>query len=233
MHTSRAIMTIRRTRIPFILLVISLCASELAGQVRDFQSWWELEFRRGLTDRVDLEGEIEQRFGNNSLQYSRSLVSLGASFDQSEYFTLGGGARIVLLPDGEQGIRTRYRFHLDGTGHYELARIDLSLRTRLQYGFEEITAFRYFINALVNRNRLKVEHHIFGTRIGWFASLESWHGSGNEYRWLTFAMRYSAGISFTPSFRSGFSLRYILEDEFNVRDPMQLHVLVLGYSHRF
>ena len=123
---------------------------------------------------------------------------------------------------------------MDGTGRYDLSGFNLSLRIRLQYGFEELLALRYLrFKELVNRNRLKVAHHIYGTRFGWFASVESWHGLTIESQFLTIAMRYSVGARFLPNFTSRFSLRYILEDEFNVINPEQLHVVVMGYTHRF
>ena len=228
-------MTIKRfTYILSFFLLGCFGAQNLLGQVKDFQSWWELELDKKITGRLDLNGELEQRFKNNSLQYSRTLLTLGASYDLADYFRLAGGARIIFLKDAEQRFITRYRFHLDGTGRYNLSGFDLSLRARLQYGFDEVLEFRYFrINTLVNRNRLKVAHHIFGTRFGWFFSVESWHGSNNESQWLTYALRYSLGARFTPGFRSRISLRYMLEDEFNVTNPMQLHIVVLGYAYRF
>ena len=225
-------MTISGARyLPVCILLFFFFGPGLQGQVRDFQSWWELELTKEISGKLDLEAELEQRFKNNSLHYSRSLMTIGATYKASQYFRLAGGARMVLLMDNENRLHSRYRIHLDGTGRYELSGFDLSLRCRLQYGFDEVVAFRYFrINSLVNRNRLKVARHIFGTRFGWFASVESWHGSNNESRWLTYAMRYTAGLRFTPSFKSRFTLRYMLEDEFNVVRPRQLHVLVLGYN---
>lgn len=230
----RAIMTIKRFTYTLFLLLVFCSASRLQGQVSDFQTWWELDLEKKISGKLDLNGELEQRFKNNSLQYSRTLLSLGASCDLADYFSLAGGARTIFLMDSEQGLETRYRLHMDGTGRYDLSGYDLSLRIRLQYGFDEFLAFRYFsFNTLVNRNRLKVAHHIFGTRFGWFASAESWHGSNIESRWLTFAMRYSVGARFSPSFTSRLSLRYILEDEFNVNNPRMLHVVVLGYAYSF
>ena len=115
-----------------------------------------------------------------------------------------------------------------------LSGFELSLRTRIQYGFEEFLEIRYIaLHKLVNRNRLKVDRHIGGTRFDCFASAESWHGPASDSRWITFAMRYTAGLRFSPDFSSRLSLRYMLEDEFNVVNPRQLHVLVLGYSYRF
>ena len=228
-------MTIRR-RCLFLscFLIFSLGAVDLQGQVKDFQSWWELELNKEISSKLDLNGELEQRFKNNSLQYSRTLLTLGASYDFSDYFRLAGGARTIFVLDEEQQLHARYRLHLDGMGSYDLSGFDLSLRIRLQYGFDEVLALRYLsMNTLVNRNRLKVAQHIFGTRFGWFASAESWHGSNNESRWLTYAMRYTAGARFTPNFTSRLSLRYILENEFNMVNPRQLHVVVLGYTYRF
>jgi len=228
-------MTIKRPA-NFLALFLLICFynTPLRGQVTDFQSWWELELDKKITKKLDLNGEIEQRFKNNSLQYSSSMLTLGASYDLADYFRLAAGARTVFLLDPEQGMETRYRIHLDGTGSHMFSGYDLSLRIRLQYGFDEVSAFRYLsFNSLVNRNRLKVARHISGTRFGWFASVESWHGSNNESRWLSYAIRYSVGSRFSPGFRSSLSLRYILEDEFNVIDPMMLHVLVLGYSYSF
>jgi hypothetical protein len=228
-------MTIRWGRtFQIILLFLFSSATCLQGQVKDFQSWWEFEFEKKITGKLDLAAELEQRFKNNSLEYSRSLLTLGASYDLADFIRIAGGARMVLVRDDERGLHPRYRIHLDGMGSHELSGFDLSLRTRIQYGFDEFLTLRYFtMNKLVNRNRLKVARHISGTRFGCFASAESWHGSGLDSPWVTFAMRYTAGLRFSPDFSSRFSLRYMLEDEFNVLNPRQLHVLVLGYSYRF
>jgi len=148
-------MTIKQlTYILSFFLLVCFSAHDLLGQVKDFQSWWELELDKKISGRLDLNGELEQRFKNNSLQYSRTLFTLGASYDLADYFRLAGGARVIFLRDPEQRFHTRYRFHMEGTGSYDLSGFDLSLR-------------------------------------------------------------------------------YMLEDEFNVSNPMQLHIVVLGYAYRF
>ncbi len=228
-------MTISRLKYTLsCFLFFFLVTHDIQGQFQDFQTWWELEMDKKITAKLDLNAELEQRFKNNSTQYSRTLITLGSSYDLLDYLRLAGGARIIFTLDGEQELRTRYRMHFDAMGGYDLSGFDLSLRVRLQYGFDEIMAFRYLrLNSLVNRNRLKVARHVFGTKFDWFASLESWHGSGIESQWQTFGMRYSAGIRYSLNFTSRFSLRYIMEDEFNVVNPIQLHVMVMGYSYSF
>lgn len=235
MATRAVVMTIKRFTYTLACLFLFFCAApDLRGQVQDFQTWWELEMEKKISSKLDLSGELEQRFVNNSLQYGRTLVSLGASYDVLDYLRLAGGGRIIFSLDGEQGLRTRYRIHMDATGGYDLSGFDISLRARFQYGFDELAALRYFkLNTFVNRYRLKVDRHVFGTKFDWFASVESWHGSGMESQWRTIAMRYSAGLAYSLNFTSRFSLRYIFEDELNVVYPIQLHILVMGYSYSF
>ncbi|MEA3461647.1 MAG: DUF2490 domain-containing protein [Bacteroidota bacterium] len=211
-----------------------IAAIDLQAQVKDFQTWWEVELDKQLTGKLDLSGEFEQRFKNNSLQYNRTLLTLVASYDVLDYLRMAGGGRVIFVMNREQQLRARYRFHFDLTGRYDLSGFRFSLRSRLQYGFDDVMAFRYLkLNSFVNRNRLKLAYHIFGTKFDCFALLESWHGSDRESHWRTFAMRYSAGVRYSVNFHSRFSLRYILEDEFNVVNPLQLHVLVMGYSYSF
>jgi len=233
--TSRVTMTIKRSL--YFLTCFSLffsAALDLQAQVKDFQTWWEVELEKQLTGKLDLSGELEQRFKNNSTQYSRTLITFAASYDVLDYLRMSGGARSIFVMDREQQLHPRYRLHFDLMGRYDLSGFNFSLRSRMQYGFEDVIAFRYFrLNSLVNRNRLKATYHIFGTRFDCYASLESWHGSDIESQWQTFALRYAAGASYSLNFSSRFSLRYILEDEFNVVNPMQLHVLVMGYSYSF
>lgn len=228
-------MTIKRLRYTIFWVLLFFSGTILLqGQVRDFQSWWEVELNKKISDRWALEGEVEQRFKNNSLQYSRTLFTLGASFDLMDFLTLGGGVRNIFVMDREQNLHARYRSHLDLTANHDLSGFSFSLRTRLQYGFGDFSALREFsLNTLVNRNRLKATYHVFGTKFDFFASVESWHDTNTVYGWITYTIRYTAGTRFSPNFRSRFSLRYFLEDEFNLPDPRQFHVLVLGYNYRF
>jgi hypothetical protein len=230
---SRAMMT--NSLLKYVLscfLLFFIGAARLQGQARDFQSWWELELNKKITGRLDLNGEFQQRFRNNSLQYDRSMMTLGASYDVLDYLKLGGAARLALVMDGEQQLQTRYRIHLDASGGYDILGFDLSLRLRFQYGFEDFSALNYFsASTIVERNQLKVQRHIYGTRIDWFASFESFHGSIRQSNWRTYAFRYSAGAKYSLNFRSRLSLRYVLYDELNVPAPQLLNIISAGYAY--
>jgi len=227
------VMTINpgRNTLPFILFVL-LIPGTLLGQQKDFQSWWELEVNKGLKSGFNLSGELEQRFRNNSLQYDRTLVTLVGEYDVKDYLSVAAGLRALVVSDREMQLNPRYRVQMEATGRYAISAFNLSYRLRLQYGFDDLL---YLGDVLMNnlgvRNRLKVAHHIFGTRLGWFVTIESWHHLYDPSNRLFYRMRYSAGAQYTLNFRSEISLRYILEAEFNVTNPLQSYILVFGYTH--
>lgn len=226
-------MTIKPGKYILILFTFSLLIpAELLGQQKDFQSWWEFTIDKGLDNGFELSGELEQRFKNNSLQYDRTLVTVAGEYDIKDYLNVAAGFRAMLDSDKEMQLNAKYRTHADATGSYSLSSFDLSLRVRFQYGFADIFFPPYIgDNNFANRNRVKVAHHVFGTRFGWFAMVESWHLLGNQSNHLFYKMRYSAGVEYALNFRSELMIRYMLEDELNVVNPMQSHIVVFGFSH--
>ena len=227
-----AMMTRTSRGILLLALLLATATGSLSGQRKDFQTWYEAEVDKGLKNGIDLSAEFEQRFKSNSTRYDRTLVTLVAEYDLKNYLSTAGGLRFLLASDNESRVRPRYRIHTDATGSYSLYDVALSLRVRFQYGFEEmIYSNDISDNSFVNRYRLKAAHHFFGTRIGVSASLESWGVFGSNDGRFFKRVRYVAGASYDLNFRSEFSLRFILEDEFNQVNPLTSHILVFGYSH--
>ena len=220
-----------RYALTFCILAWSIL-SELPGQQKDFQSWWEFSVDKGLRNGIDLSGELEQRFRNNSLQYDRSMFTLAGEYGINDYLDVAAGFRALLFSNRELQMNAKSRLHAEATGGYSISGIDLSLRARLQYGFEDLFDPAFMGgNKFGSRYRLKVAHHIFGTRLGWLVSVENWSLLNGQSHNLFYKIRYSAGVQYDLDFISRISIRYRLVHEFNVVNPMQSHVLVFGYSH--
>jgi len=223
-------MTMIRRSGPFLGLLV-ICTMSLRGQVKDFQTWHEANFKKDLNKDLAVSVEVGQRFKDNSTRYDRTLLTLDADYDLGNYFTAGGGFRFILAADKESNVSPRYRIHADATGKMEYLDVDFSLRVRFQYGFEEFTNFASVReNNFINRYRLKASYHIFGTRFGVDGYVEPWGQlTGNNGRFFR-KMRYSTGLFYTLDFRSDLSFRCILENEFNQVNPMRSTIFVLSYS---
>jgi hypothetical protein len=216
----------------FIFLLLS--ATELFGQQKDFGSWWEFEMSGRLKNDLKLSGELEQRFKENSLQFDRTLLTLGGEYNVLDYLNLAAGIRTIFITDAESRLHTRFRLHTDATGFYDFDRTELSFRLRFQYGFEDIFYIGYFSeNNFVSRQRFKVSHDFYGTRLGAIASLENWIRFTDRYGRPLYKLRVVAGAYYNLGRQSKISLRYIFENEFNNVNPMQIHVIAVAYSYRF
>lgn len=230
MPGSMIMMMTRIRRTVFAFIVLLLIPVFLDAQQRDFGTWWELELDREVRG-MDLALELEQRFRENSTRYDRSLVTLAASAPLNSFLEVGGGFRFLTVMDAERGLQPRYRLHVDGSGSYDLSRLELSLRARLQYGFEEFIDFGDLnSNILVNRMRIRTAYDFFGTRFSVFGAAETWGVFGNEDGRFLKRMRYTAGMGYRIDMGSSLGFSLMVEDEFHQVRPDDTLVLVLGYS---
>lgn len=228
--------TIKQARVfqLFCFFVLMLVARGLFGQQKDLGSWWELQMSGRLKNDLKLSGELEQRFKENSLQFDRTLLTVAGEYKVLDYLNLAGGIRTIFITDPESRLYTKFRIHMDATGRYSFSSTDLSFRLRFQYGFEDIFYIGYFSqNNFVSRQRIKVAHDFYGTRLGAFVSLENWIRFNDRYGRPLYKLRMVAGVQYDLGRQSEISLRYIFENEFNRVNPLQIHVLALGYSYRF
>lgn len=229
-------MTIKRvvSTYLFSFLFTFLLAGELSAQQKDFATWLELKLDGGLKNGFNLSGELEQRMEGNSLLYDRTLVTVIGDFNPTDYLNVAAGFRTLFLTDRETRLNTRYRFHMDAKGHHTFSRTQLSFRLRMQYGFEDLLFIGYISqNNFLSRQRLKLAHAFFGTRLGAFASLENWIRFNDNRGRPFYKIRVTSGLQYELSRHSAVSVRYLLEQEFNSVIPLQSHVLALGYAYSF
>jgi hypothetical protein len=226
-------MTIRRAGIVLSagLLFLPLF---LRGQERDYQSWYELELEYGFANGINLSGEIGQRFRDNFIQYDRTLLTISAGYDLNDYLEVGGGFRGLVRSNKEFELRTGYRVHADVELNPGWEQTSLSLRNRLQYGFDDFMLLHDLgENNLADRMRLQLRHRFFGSRFSLVGSLESWYAITGKSERKFYRIRYSGGLGYMIDFRSDLTFRYILENEINTSNPRLVHILLAGYSYSF
>lgn len=217
-----------------VVLFLFAAAFKLQAQRSDFQSWWELEVKKELSGTWKLNAELEQRFHKNSLQYNRTLITVGAARSLGDYLELAAGVRTTMSVTDSKEYLMSYRTQMDISGSYPISGFVFDLRARVQYSITDfLSVDDYSINSMVNRFRFKTQYHFFGTKFDAFASAELWLGVADFVTYKPYAIRYVAGLKYRINFNSRLMLRYILEDEFNVPDPMTYHILVMSYNHVF
>ncbi len=220
-------------RISYMTLLLILVPAVIHAQESELGSWWELKLEKGFDSGIGLRGEAEQRFGQDGFQFERTLFTLAGDRDLGDHMNLETGSRIFFTRDPERSLNTWYRHHLDLAGRWDISRLRLLVRGRIQYIIGDWTQFADLEeNKLTTRQRFRVRYHPFGTRLEISASLESWfrHGDGAGIEF--WQIRYAGDLLYHLNFRSSLTFGYILEDEYNRNNPGRRHIVVFGYAYR-
>ncbi len=212
--------------LPGIALILGLSflfSSPLTGQ--DFQTRASFEVAMDLTK--DLEGSLElgQRFKYNSTAYDRSLLTAAVKYDLPKGFSIGAGARYLLVED-EGYIESRYRFHGDVNYRWKMSSFQIKVRDRIQYGFDDISSYVSFGNKLTNRTRAGVQYDIFGIPISFYSSFEVYLVL-NDPRNAPYSLnKVIAGMSWDLPKKLNLKMYYLLEAEVNRAYPQKAHIIV-------
>lgn len=197
-----------------------------SGQNQDFQSRAGFELSMDLTKDMEASLELGQRFKDNSLRYDRSLITGAIKYDLPKGFSVGAGARYLLVQNSVQMLESRYRFNGDLNYRWKISSFQVKLRDRIQYGFDDITSYVNFGNKLTNRSRVGVSYNIFGMPISVFTSFEIYLVLNDPTNAAYSLNKVMAGMNWELPKNLNLKLYYLLEDEVNTRYPQQAHIIV-------
>lgn len=214
----------------FILGFTLLFVTPASGQIMDFQSRASFEVAMDLTK--DLEGSLEigQRFKNNSLAYDRSLLTAAVKYDLPKGFSLGAGARFLLVQNNDHILESRFRFNGDVNYRWKISSFQVKLRERVQYGFDDIISYSTFGNKLTSRTRLGVQYDIFGTPFSAYSSFEAYLVMNDPSNAPYSLNKVMAGMSWDLPKKMNLKLYYLLEAEINRANPQQAHIIVAAFG---
>lgn len=209
-----------------IFSILSLSTFHIYGQNMDFQSRASFELSMDLTKDLGASLELGQRFKDNSLRYDRSLITGAVTYDLPKGFSLGAGARYLLVQSSDLLLESRYRFHGDVNYRWKISSFQVKLRDRIQYGFDDIGSYINFGNKLTNRSRVGVDYDIFGMPISVYSSFEIYLVLNDPTRAVYSLNKIVAGVNWSLPKSMNLKLYYLLEDEVNTRYPQQAHIVV-------
>jgi len=219
-------MIIKLMRAVVIFSFFILFSIHASGQNQDFQSRAGFELSMDLTKDMEASLELGQRFKDNSLRYDRSLITGAIKYDLPKGFSVGAGARYLLVQNSVQMLESRYRFNGDLNYRWKISSFQVKLRDRIQYGFDDITSYVNFGNKLTNRSRVGVSYNIFGMPISVFTSFEIYLVLNDPTNAAYSLNKVMAGMNWELPKNLNLKLYYLLEDEVNTRYPQQAHIIV-------
>lgn len=232
----QATMMIKRNITAFLLfIVLTLPISKMGNaQTTDFRLKASLKIQKVFIKKITASIEYEHRFDNYLTTFDQALIEPSISFDIIKPLCIGAEWRFMADQDIIRRISYKQRGAFFIRYKKTIGDFEFKFRTAIQYGFDDLT--NYSSNnrkKLINRNYFSADYNWFGSRVTPFAGYEFFYHINTPNGGIINQWRLKIGCGYQISKSSDIYLNYIFENEFNIANPVDAHVIGFGYSFKF
>jgi predicted porin len=217
----------------FISVIWAFVTIEANAQTTDFRARIGVKAQTDITQKLSVSLEYEHRFDNYLTCFDQALLEPSVSYELFKDFKLGAEWRFMIDQNLKRNIKYKQRAAIFVKYQCSIDDFDVSIRTALQYGFDELTLSVNSSQNLVNRNTIEIEYNWFGTKFKPFASYEFFYHINDPNGGIINQWRAKAGTAYRITKKSELSVYYLFENEINVAYPVDANVIGVGFSHKF
>jgi hypothetical protein len=217
---------------PAFLLYLNIIAIQQSqGQQNDFQFWPSVQVNLEVIENFRFHMEEELRFQENALQIGRQINDMGISYRLNKHMKTALFYRFEADWKNADEYDWRKGFYGDFTFKIEPRRLSLGYRLRLQSSRTEINEEQPITSGgFRHRHKISAAYNIKGLPLSPFAESELFidyiagKGSGLS------GIRSWLGLDYAIGKQHGITLKYGIDQEFNVADPLRAYILAVDYS---
>ncbi len=216
-------------RLLFIVSVFLFCLFPFHSQAQenDHGTWLSVDISKEITKKLDLEFEEEVRIFKDFSEINRFGTSLGGSYSVNKQLKGGVGYTWLYRHDINDNFwENRHRYYAYATGKAELGRFTFALREKFQSTYYD-TSLKGNDYSPVNylRSRLEVDWDVRGFKPEPYASAEMHYQLNNPDGNEIDDWRYTLGINFPLSKKMDLDAYLRLDQEVNVKKPVNLYLI--------
>jgi hypothetical protein len=215
------------------LLVIFCQNNPGYSQTEDFQLWSDIKLEVKIFKKMSTEIEEEIRFSENISRIEEYFTDVGLTYNFWNNFTLGGYYRFVKRNEADGRISNIHRYYFDLKYDLKIKRYELSLRTRYQSRYKNINSDDLgFKPENHNRNKLSLSYDIYRSPLKpeiWFEVFYQLNNpDGNKID----KTRLTPELSYRINNNMRGNLYFIIEKEYNVKNPATNYILGIGFIYK-
>jgi hypothetical protein len=214
----------------FLFIFLLVCLPVTQAQQKDFQFWPSVNVDLELTKNLKAMLEEEVRLKENSTQIGRQINDLGVGYKFNKYFRAALFYRIEANWKTPDDYRWKQGLYADMALKQTAGRFILGYRLRLQSSRIEFNSNEdNLLSSFVNRHKFTLAYNIQNKPLTPFIEEELFLNSVshqmemiNNRTWL--------GITYSPGKIHEFSLKYGIDHERLVPDPLTSFIIAFNYT---
>lgn len=218
----------------FIFIIFILSEYTASAQYTDTRMRLSAEADKDITNDLNISIAAEYRLKNNISVFDKTFIETGLSYDLPCDFRIGVSYRLMINQVNSSINQNRDRASAYIRFEHDIDDFEITYKTLLQYGFDDLNSFTgYNANKFLNRTSITINYNWFGVPISPFIKYELFTHLNNTSGVIINQWKLRSGFDYRLSSKSDISVHYTFENEFNVKNPIDAHVVQIGYSYSF
>lgn len=216
-----------------LLLLYALFLGNSTAQMNDAGLWTNVSLEKKLVSSFAVNLNQEFRFNENFSELGIFFSDLGIAYKVRKGLSVGANYRFTEKRRLDDSYSTRHRYYFDVSYKQKITLFSFSFRTRFQSQYADFnSSLDGKIPVFYSRNKLGIKYNQGGKYKPYFTSelfYQLSNPDGNEIDNVRFAL----GIDYELSKISSLELFYLIQQEYNVRNPVRDYVIGMGYAVSF
>jgi hypothetical protein len=214
----------------FLFTFLIFCMPSLQAQQKDFQFWPSAGIDLGLNKNLKVMLEEEVRLKENCTQMERQVNDLGIGYKFNKYFRADLFYRIEANWKTYDDYRWKQGFYADFALKQTTGRFVLGYRLRLQSSRIEFNNNDdNLFSSFINRHKFTIAYNIQNIPITPFFEEEFFLNSASHQLEMI-KNRTWLGITYSPGKMHEFSLKYGIDHDRLVADPLTSFIIAFNYT---
>lgn len=205
----------------------------IAAQVSDAGLWTDVCIEKKVTYALAIKLTQEFRFNENISELGTVLSDIGINYRISKKISIGGNYRLTEKRRLDNSYSTRHRYYFDIAYKQKTKIASLSFRTRFQSQYADFNSKTdgrtptYY-----SRNKLSVKYNS-GRKYEPYLASELYYQLNNPDGNKIDNVRYEFGVDYELNKLNNIELFYLIQQEYNVKNPGRDYIMGLGYTISF
>jgi hypothetical protein len=204
-----------------------------SSQTEDLQLWSDARLEVEIFKKVLVEIEEEIRTAGNISRIEDYFTDAGISYNFWDNFTFGGYYRFIRRNEEDDRISYLHKYYFDLKYDRKIKRWELSLRTRYQSRYKNIksddTGYKPENHS---RNKLSLSYDIYRSPLRPEIWVEIYYQLNNPEGNKFDKTRFAPELVYRINNHIRVNLYFMIEKEYNVRNPATNYILGTGFLYK-